>query len=110
MNKTALIRTSLTAAILVATFAGTACVSAPEPRTRVVVGIRGEPPAPRVIVAPSARRGFVYAPGYWQWRGKRYVWIDGRYIRERRGQVWVADRYERRGGDWILVRGHWQRR
>ena len=103
-------RASIASAVIVFALAGTACVSAPEPRSRVVISVRGEPPAPRVVVAPGARRGYIYAPGHWQWRGNRYVWVEGRYLKERRGHVWVADRYERRGNNWILIRGHWVRR
>jgi hypothetical protein len=110
MDRTAFSRASIATALIFLALAGTACVSSPEPRTRVVVGIRGEPPEPRVIVVPSTRAGYVYAPGYWQWRGNRYTWVEGRYVRERRGQVWVADHYDRRGNDYIFVRGHWERR
>lgn len=110
MTKAALSRASIATVILFLSIAGTACVSSPEPRARVVVGIRGEPPAQRVVVVPSSRKGYVWAPGYWQWRGRNYVWVEGHYLRERRGQVWIADRYDRRGNDWIYVRGHWERR
>ncbi len=52
----------------------------------------------------SPRRG-VWAPSYWRWNGHRYTWIDGRWLRERRGHAQVEDRWEDRGGDWVYVRG-----
>ncbi len=112
MDRAGFTRTAIASALISITLVGTACVSSPEPRAsaRVVIGIRGEPPPPRVVVVPSPRRGYIYSPGHWQWRGKRYVWVEGRYVKERRGYDWVADRYDRRGDDWVLIRGHWVRR
>ena len=67
------------------------------------------PPAPRVIVAPPPRVGFVWAPGYWRWNGHAHVWHDGYWVRERRGYHWVADGWESRGGHYHYNRGHWER-
>ena len=67
------------------------------------------PPAPRVIVAPPPRPGFVWAPGYWRWDGHAHVWHDGYWVRERRGYHWVPDAWELRGRHYHYVRGHWAR-
>ncbi|MET0291518.1 MAG: hypothetical protein ABW136_04075 [Steroidobacteraceae bacterium] len=75
----------------------------------VRVGIRIAPPAERVVIAPAPRAGYVWAPGYWRWTGRHHVWIDGRHLKVRRNQVWIADRWDHRGDDWVYVRGHWAR-
>lgn len=66
------------------------------------------PPPDRVYVAPP-RAGYIYAPGYWGWSGRRHVWHDGHYMRERRGYHWTPDHWERRNGRYHFDRGHWTR-
>ena len=68
------------------------------------------PPAPRVEVVPAPRPGFVWAPGYWDWRNGAHVWVGGRFITERRGYHWVPDRWEPHGGGhYRHIAGHWER-
>jgi hypothetical protein len=67
------------------------------------------PPPPRVVVEPSVRLGYVWAPGYWRWNGHQHVWTDGRYMRERRGYHWRADHWDKRGNRYHFERGHWER-
>ncbi|HEY2404211.1 MAG TPA: YXWGXW repeat-containing protein, partial [Steroidobacteraceae bacterium] len=55
----------------------------------VGIDINIAPPAPRVVEAPPPRAGFVWAPGYYRWDGHRHVWVDGRWMHERRGSHWV---------------------
>ncbi len=43
------------------------------------------PPPPRHEYVPAPRHGFVWDPGYWEWRHGRYVWVEGHWIRELRG-------------------------
>ena len=88
---------------------GLSLMAAVPARADVRVGVHIGPPAERVVVAPAARPGYVWAPGYWRWNGRRHVWVDGRWLRTRHGRVWVADRWDQRGPDWVFVRGHWQR-
>jgi|HubBroStandDraft_4_1064222.scaffolds.fasta_scaffold207573_3 hypothetical protein len=73
------------------------------------IEIEVAPPAPRVIVAPPPRAGFVWAPGFWAWNGHEHVWREGRWIPERRGFHWVPDRWEERHGHWRYAEGHWER-
>ena|SRR5882757_9902006 len=67
------------------------------------------PPAPRVEVMPAPRPGYVWAPGYWEYRGRAHVWVPGRWIVVRRGYHWVPARWEQRGPRWHYERGHWER-
>lgn len=67
------------------------------------------PPAPRVEVVPAPRRGYVWAPGYWNWNGRRHVWVNGAWVRERRGYHWANHNWVERDGRWHFERGHWER-
>lgn len=75
----------------------------------VLVDVDVAPPAPRVEVVPATRAGFVWAPGYWAWRGHEHVWVRGHWIRERPGYHWVPDAWVAAGPRWHYVRGHWER-
>ena len=68
------------------------------------------PPAPRYEVVPAARAGWVWAPGYWEWRHHRHVWIGGHWIRERHGHVYVPARWVEHRGRWVYEPGVWVRR
>ncbi|TMG96668.1 MAG: hypothetical protein E6H73_01620 [Betaproteobacteria bacterium] len=67
------------------------------------------PPPPRVEVVPAPRRGYVWAPGYWEWRGRHHVWRNGYWVRERRGYHWAPHRWVDRGGRWEFENGRWER-
>ncbi|HEY6452854.1 MAG TPA: YXWGXW repeat-containing protein [Steroidobacteraceae bacterium] len=67
------------------------------------------PPAPRVEAAPPPRAGYVWAPGYWAWRGHRHIWVRGHWMHERRGFHWVPDQWVQAGPHWHYVPGHWER-
>jgi WXXGXW repeat (2 copies) len=75
----------------------------------VVVDIDVAPPPVRVETVPEPRVGFVWAPGFWEWRDGRHVWMPGHYIHERRGYHWVPDHWDQRGPHWHHERGHWER-
>jgi WXXGXW repeat (2 copies) len=75
--------------------------------TRIFVDVA--PPAPRHEVVPIARPGFVWAPGYWDWRNGRHVWVKGHWVRERKGYYWHPNRWEQRDGRWYFERGRWDR-
>jgi hypothetical protein len=67
------------------------------------------PPAPRYAVVPSSRPGYVWQPGYWQWRDGRHVWARGHWVRERKGYYWHPSRWDERNGRWVFERGRWDR-
>ena len=75
----------------------------------VIVDVDVAPPPVRIETVPPPRGGYVWAPGYYEWRGREHVWVGGRYIRERRGYHWVPDRWEQRGPHWHREAGHWER-
>jgi WXXGXW repeat (2 copies) len=75
----------------------------------VVVDIDVAPPPVRVETVPPPRVGYVWAPGFWEWRGGQHVWVGGRWMGERRGYHWVPDGWEQRGPHWHHNPGHWER-
>jgi hypothetical protein len=103
------LRTFLLAAA--ATAGLSACVvSGPYyPGGRAYVDVAIAPPPDRVVIAPAVRPGYVWAPGYWRWDGRRHVWQDGHYMRERRGYHWRPSHWEERNGRYHLEEGHWER-
>jgi len=42
--------------------------------------VRIAPPAPRYEAVPVVRPGWEWAPGYWNWSGRRYVWVKGHRV------------------------------
>jgi hypothetical protein len=94
--------------VLLCTALGVAASVAPAlSSARTYLDVRIAPPAAQVEVIPSARSGYAWAPGYYNWSGHRHVWVGGRYIRERRGHHWVADSWNQRGDRWHHDRGRW---
>jgi hypothetical protein len=75
----------------------------------VSIDIDVAPPEPRIEVVPAPRVGYVWAPGYWEWRGNAHVWVAGRWIGERHGYHWIGDRWGQVGGHWHHFPGHWER-
>ena len=76
-------------------------------------GVEVAPPPPQVEVVPAPRPGYVWAPGYWEWRDGHHVWVNGYWIAARPGYAWVPDRWveyrEHRGSHWHREAGHWER-
>ncbi len=79
------------------------------PATSAVVVIRQAPPEPRSERAPPPRRGYVWAPGYWDWKYNKHVWVRGKWIHDRKGHVYNTPRWEERDNRWHMSRGNWAR-
>jgi len=75
----------------------------------VNIDIDVAPPPIRVETIPAPRVGYVWAPGFWEWRDRAHVWVPGHYIREHRGYHWVGDHWVQRGPHWHHEAGHWER-
>jgi len=60
------------------------------------------PPAP-------ATTGYVWQPGYWEWRGT-WVWVRGQYVQTMTpGAIWVAGKWEPTiNGSWRWNPAHWE--
>lgn len=79
------------------------------PAVSAVVVVREAPPAVRAERVPAPRRGYVWAPGYWDWKHGKHVWQRGHWVRERRGYVYREPTWEERNGRWQMQRGGWDR-
>lgn len=77
-------------------------------RVDAQVSINIGPPPVRYEAVPAPRRGAVWAPGYWDWRGQRHVWVPGGWVAERPGYRYSQPQWVAHNGRWILVRGHWE--
>ena len=75
---------------------------------QVVVQIA--PPRPLVEVRPVAPGpNYVWTPGYHHWDGHAYAWSAGAWVVPPRPHArWVAHRWVRRNGGWVMVEGHWR--
>src|SRR4051812_43469260 len=75
----------------------------------VSVDIRVAPPAPRHEWVPAARAGYVWAPGYWDYRQNRYRWVAGHWERERQGYYYHGTSWVQHGDRWYIQQGGWRR-
>ena len=80
-------------------------------RTNVDVYLNyGPPPAP-VEYIPAPRAGWVWVPGFWDWRGghHRHAWVSGHWERARHGYYYAPSRWVPYGDRWGFHRGGWRR-
>jgi hypothetical protein len=71
----------------------------------VVIGTA--PPPLRYEAVPAPRRGYIWAPGHWEWRGHRHEWVSGGWIAERPGYVYNSPNWYRRDGGWVYEPARW---
>jgi len=95
--------------LLSAAIAATLGVIAPAAQAAVDFSINIAPPALRHEVVPAARHGYIWVPGYWDWRQRRHVWVSGRWDRERVGYYYHPNRWVQRDNRWAFERGRWDR-
>ena len=102
-------RRSLLAALLAASLA---TVAAPSMAAQVGVSINVGPPAMRYEAVPAPRRGYEWAPGYWNWNSSRnrHNWVAGSWVRARPGYIYAQPNWVERDGRWHQQRGAWARR
>ena len=67
------------------------------------------PPPPRHEAMPHPRRGMVWVPGHWEWRGHRHVWQQGHWVKARQGYHYREPRWVEHGGRWNMQSGGWDR-
>jgi hypothetical protein len=65
------------------------------------------PPPLRAEDIPAPREGYLWAPGYWNYDGTTYVWVDGRFLPDQAGAVYVAPRWEASDGRYALYGERW---
>jgi len=67
------------------------------------------PPMRRDRISRSPGPQFVWTPGSWAWNGRRWVWVNGGWVRPPRPRaVWVPGRWNRRGPSFMWSGGYWR--
>ena len=77
-------------------------------RTNVDFSLHFAPPVAPVEYIPAPRRGLVWVPGYWDWRGHRHHWVRGHWIRHRPGYYYEPVRWVHRGGRYYYRPAGWR--
>jgi len=97
-----------TAAALIATASFAPVQAQPHhPRADVII-IKQAPPALRHESVPKARRGYDWAPGYWNWNGRRHEWVAGHWEKVRPGYAYQRAAWRQDRDGWHLDRGGWR--
>jgi hypothetical protein len=77
-------------------------------RANVDFYVNVAPPPLRYEVVPAPRLGWVWVPGYWDWRGNRYLWVPGHHVRHRHGYYYEPARWVARGDRYYYARPGWR--
>lgn len=101
MNK----RKLLIAAIVSSAFAAVSLPAVSAVDFYVNVG----PPAVRYEAVPAPRAGYVWAPGYWDYRANKYAWTRGHFERERAGYYYHPTQWSEHDGKWYRYNSRWAR-
>jgi len=78
------------------------------PASAAVIWVNEAPPAPRHEVVPAPRHGFVWEPGYYDYRHGHYAWVEGHWVKERHGMYYHPTRWVQRDGRWTMEKGNWR--
>lgn len=92
--------------LVAATLAGISIPAAA--RTNVDFYLNFGPPVAPVEYVPAPRLGFVWVPGYWDWRGHHHYWVRGHWVRHRHGYVYEPVRWVHRDGRYYYYRAGWR--
>jgi hypothetical protein len=68
---------------------------------------RFAPPALRFEVV-SARPGYFWVSGRYNWLNDQYVWVPGHYEVQQPNRQWIEGRWEIQNGYYVWVDGYWQ--
>ena len=99
-------RKALIAMLLAAGVIG--ATAAPAPSVAAVdIQLSFGPPPPRYEPVPPPRRGYVWAPGHWQWEDHRHVWYGGQWVQARPGYVYREPRWVEHSGRWTYQASRW---
>lgn len=84
-------------------------VAIPTAAQAQAIVIQTAPPPPRFERVPPPRRGYVWSPGHWEWRGGRHAWVGGVWMRERPGYAYRAPEWRQVDGRWQYASPRWDR-
>lgn len=97
------------AALMIATTSATFLPQQAHAQVNFNIIIGDAPPPPRYEVVPAGRPGYLWAPGFWSWDGRRHVWQEGHWERARQGEIYVRPEWVRVDNGWRLREGGWRR-
>jgi hypothetical protein len=101
-----MIKKLLIATLVASSFAAVPLVATAQQRA-IVINVA--PPAPRQEAVPAPRRGYEWAPGYYELRGRSHVWVKGHWLKARTGYTYSGPRWVQAGGNWRMEPGRWTR-
>jgi hypothetical protein len=93
--------------LLGAAIASTLGAAALPAQADVDISLNFGPPTVRYERVPAPRAGYVWAPGFWDYRGHNHVWVKGHWVRARPGFVYYAPEWRHDGSRWHLQREYW---
>ena len=72
--------------------------------------VRFAPPPPRYgVIGVAPGPGYMWAEGFWDWRGGNYVWAPGRWMRPPHARaVWDPGVWAQSNRGYAFRRGHWR--
>lgn len=94
------------AAIVICTTAFIPAQASASVGLNIVIG--NAPPPLRYEVVPAPRRGYEWAPGFWNWNGRRHAWVVGHWERVHVGQRYEHAEWRQDNDGWHLNRGGWK--
>jgi hypothetical protein len=79
------------------------------PRHKHVVRVKPVRPHVTVNRHVRVRQGHVRIDGHWQYNRhhQKYVWVNGRVVKQRRGKIWASGHWSKVRGGWVYVQGFW---
>jgi hypothetical protein len=101
-----MIKKILLATLVASSFAAVPLVASAQQRA-IVINVA--PPAPRHEAVPAPRRGYEWAPGYYQMRGQHHVWTRGHWVKARNGYHYNSPRWVETNGNWHMEQGRYVR-
>lgn len=80
--------------------------------SQIVVKVRPVKPKVLVVKPNRPKANHVWVDGHWIWNSNqnRYIWRKGRWVKKRRGHVYVAGRWKATPNGHVWVVGGWKRR
>jgi hypothetical protein len=101
------IKRTLLAGAMLASSMLTACAS----QAYVAYAVPPPPAAPYAVgaVGYAPGPGYVWADGFWDLHGSRWVWVRGEWRRPPRGHAaWVRPYWEPHGRSYRFHKGYWR--
>jgi hypothetical protein len=74
----------------------------------VEIYFNAAPPPLRYEPVPVARKGYTWAPGYWNARGEKHVWQAGHWEKNRQGYYYAQPTWTQRER-WQLEPARWNK-